>query len=85
MFNWRQDWLAIPDDNATRVAQSVAVVRHVPMLVMGNGVGALVVMLAFADIFTFRQLLPLLIIPWALQFPLIRSWIRLRGAPAPLT
>ncbi|MGQ3027181.1 MAG: ATP-binding protein [Ferrovibrionaceae bacterium] len=85
MFNWRQDWLGIPEDNATRVAQSVAVVRHVPMLVMGNGVGALVVMLAFADIFTFQHLLPLLIIPWVLQIPLIRSWIRLRGAPAPIS
>ena len=83
MFNWGWDWLGIPEDKATRVAQSVAVVRHVPMLVMGNGVGALVAMLALTGTFTLKQLLPLLIIPWLLQLPLIRSWVRLRGAPAP--
>lgn len=83
MFTWGRDWLAIPDDTAVRVAQSVAVVRHVPMLVMGNGVGALVAALALSGTFGWKDLLPLLIIPWLLQLPLIRSWLRLRRAPPP--
>lgn len=87
LFSWGRDWLGIPEDNATRVAQSVAIVRHMPMLVLGNGGAALVAMLAFflTGGFTVLQLLPLLVIPWLLQVPLIRSWLRLRHAAPPAT
>lgn len=81
----RADWFGVADDNSTRVAQSVAVIRHAPMLVIGNAVGAIAGTLTLYDAFDFLHLLPLPIILLVSQIPLIRSAIRLRLAPVPNT
>ncbi len=81
----RAAWFGVADDNSTRVAQSVAVIRHAPMLVIGNAVGAVAGVLSLYHSFPLLELLPLPIIVLALQIPLIRSAVKLRGAPLPAT
>ncbi len=81
----RPAWLGISDDGSMRVAQSVAVIRHAPMLVIGNAVGAIAGTLTLYDAFDLLELLPLPVILLLSQIPLIRSAFRLRSAPAPRT
>jgi len=78
-------WLGISDDGSMRVAQSVAIIRHAPMLVLGNAVGAVAGTFTLYGSFDFLELLPLPVVLLLSQIPLIRSAIRLRSAPAPRT
>ncbi len=78
-------WFGVAEDNSMRVAQSVAIIRHAPMLVIGNAVGAIAGTLTLYGFFDLLELLPLPIILIVTQIPLIRSAIRLHGAPAPKT
>lgn len=78
-------WFGVAEDNSMRVAQSVAIIRHAPMLVIGNAVGAMAGTLTLYGSFDLLELLPLPIILLLTQIPLIRSALRLRSAPAPKT
>ncbi|MGQ3028500.1 MAG: hypothetical protein ACT60Q_09265, partial [Ferrovibrionaceae bacterium] len=53
----RAAWFGVADDNSTRVAQSVAVIRHAPMLVIGNAVGAVAGVLSLYHSFPLLELL----------------------------
>ena len=45
---WRE-WIDALDRNEVRVEQSVALVRHLPVLAIGNGVGAVIATVALAN------------------------------------
>ena len=79
---WRE-WVDALDRNEVRVEQSVVLVRHLPVLVIGNGVGALISIRALAAYIDASLLWPLVAGIALLIAPMISSWLRLRGRPAP--
>ncbi|CAN5543728.1 hypothetical protein BH10PSE18_BH10PSE18_04130 [soil metagenome] len=66
-----------------RIAQSVAVVRQLPMVVFGNGFGALIGAMAVSESHSWLGALPMVIVMWALLIPVISGWLRLRRRPRP--
>lgn len=66
-----------------RVAQSVAVVRQLPMVVFGNGFGALIGAHAIAPTFGWPLCLPMVIGMWILLLPVLRSRTKLQRREVP--
>ena len=79
---WRE-WIDALDRNEVRVEQSVALVRHLPVLAIGNGVGAVIATVALANHVGALLLWPLIASIALLIAPMVSSWLRLRGRPAP--
>lgn len=76
-----------PDDpdneNALRVTQSVAIVRQLPMVLVGNGFTSVIVNLALSTSYSFIARLPLVIGMWLLLLPVAYSWWRLHRRAIP--
>jgi len=77
------DWLRIPDSNEMRVAQSVFVVRQLPMMIIGNGVGVTIAVAAISTFHDWSALVLFYIGAWLLLLPPMLSWRRLRNRPPP--
>ena len=71
--------------NDLRVAQSVALVRHLPMVVLGNALGMLLGALTLADRIGWNGLIPMLLGMTYLLAPVALSWWRLRRQDRPKT
>ena len=73
-----------PDnENALRVTQSVAIVRQLPMVLVGNGFTSIIVSLALSTSYSFGERLPLVIGMWTLLLPVAYSWWRLHRRAVP--
>ena len=72
-------------DNDLRVAQSVALVRHMPVVVVGNGVGMLIGALALHGHWPWTALAPMLFGMAYLLMPVTLNWWRLRSRGRPAT
>ena len=79
---WRE-WLDALDRNEVRVEQSVVLVRHLPVLVVGNGAGAVIATVALSSYVDASLLWPLIASIALLIAPMVSSWMRLRNRPAP--
>lgn len=66
-----------------RIAQSVAVVRQLPMVIFGNGFGATIGGMAVSESRSWAEASPMVIFMWALLIPVIFGWLRLRRRPRP--
>ncbi|QHI98872.1 response regulator [Xylophilus rhododendri] len=77
-------WLA-EAVNDLRVAQSVALVRHMPMVIVGNGLGMVFTALVLHQFMSWQKLSPMLIGMAYLLAPIALSWWRLRRRPRPLS
>lgn len=66
-----------------RIAQSVAVVRQLPMVIFGNGLGATIGGMAISAGRPWVWALPMVLAMWALLVPVIVGWWRLRRNPRP--
>lgn len=66
-----------------RVAQSISVVRQIPMGVLGNSVGAIVAGFTISRYISWLAVLPMVIGIPMLLFPVARSWLRLRRRQVP--
>ncbi len=66
-----------------RIAQSVAVVRQLPMVIFGNGLGAIIGAMAVSGSHSWRGALPMVIVMWCLLLPVISGWLRLRRRARP--
>jgi signal transduction histidine kinase/ActR/RegA family two-component response regulator len=66
-----------------RIAQSVAVVKQLPMVLFGNGLGALIGSLSIKDSTPW----PFMLVGtmWMLLIPVFTGYWKLRGRPRPLT
>ena len=77
----------VPDDtyneNALRVTQSVAIVRQLPMVLIGNGLTSVIVSMALSSSYSFVERLPLVIGMWLLLLPVASSWWRLHKRANP--
>lgn len=78
-----QDWRS-EATNDLRVAQSVALVRHMPIVIIGNGLGMLCAAFALHSRRSWHELMPMLIGMAYLLAPLCLSWWRLRGRGRPV-
>ena len=74
---WRE-WIAELDRNEVRVEQSVTLVRHLPVIAIGNGAGAVIATVALSDIVEASSLWPLIVSIALLVAPMVWSWLRLR-------
>ena len=73
-----------PDnENALRVTQSVAIVRQLPMVLVGNGLTSIIISLALSTSYSFVERLPLVIGMWTLLLPVAYSWWRLHRRAVP--
>jgi len=72
-------------DNDLRVAQSVALVRHMPVVVVGNGVGMLIGAFALHGHWPWTALAPMLFGMAYLLMPVALNWWRLRSRGRPAT
>lgn len=66
-----------------RIAQSVAVVRQLPMVIFGNGLGAIIGAMAVSGSQSWRDALPMIVVMWGLLLPVIFGWLRLRRRARP--
>ncbi len=66
-----------------RIAQSVAVVRQLPMVIFGNGFGAIIGAMAVSESQSWRGAFPMVVVMWALLLPVIFGWLRLRRRARP--
>lgn len=71
--------------NTIRVSQSVAIIRQMPMVLIGNILTGAVAAIALDASYSFIELLPLILGIMILFFPVAQSWLRLRRRPVPLT
>jgi diguanylate cyclase (GGDEF)-like protein len=71
------------DENEVRVAQSVALVRQMPMIIIGNGIGSTIGYLFLEASEVSHDLTPLGLGIWLLLLPMLISWLRLRGRALP--
>lgn len=72
-------------DIALRVAQSVAVVRQMPMVLFGNGGSCLIACLAMQPYYSWGKMTPLIVVIGLLLLPVTWNWWRLRRRPVPAT
>jgi signal transduction histidine kinase/CheY-like chemotaxis protein len=72
-----EKWRAEANNNL-RIAQSVALVRHLPVVILGNGIGMLFGAFALRENHSWADLAPLLIGMIYLLLPMATSWRRLR-------
>ena len=79
---WRE-WVDALGRNEVRVEQSTILVRHLPVLVIGNGAAAVIATKALSDYVDASLLWPLIVSIALLIAPMISSWLRLRGRPTP--
>ncbi len=79
---WRE-WIAALDRNEVRVEQSVALVRHLPVIAIGNGAGAVIATVALSNYLDASLLWPLIVSIALLIAPMVSSWLRLRRRPVP--
>jgi len=82
--DFEEEWQA-EADNDLRVAQSVALVRHLPMVVFGNGLGMLFGALTLHNRVAGYDLIPMLLGMSYLLAPVAISWWRLRRRARPTT
>ena len=68
-----------------RVAQSVDLVRKMPMIIVGNGLGSLIAYFALLSVAVDRPLIVLPTLMWLALAPMFLSWARLRKYPRPKT
>jgi diguanylate cyclase (GGDEF)-like protein len=71
--------------NDIRVAQSLALIRQMPMIVAGNGLGSLIGYFALASVDVDRILIILPFVMWLALAPMYLSWARLRNQAPPKT
>ncbi len=79
---WRE-WIAALDRNEVRVEQSAALVRHLPVIAIGNGAGAVIATVALSNYVEASLLWPLIVSIALLIAPMVSSWLRLRLRPVP--
>ena len=79
---WRE-WIAALDRNEVRVEQSVALVRHLPVIAIGNGASAVIATVALSNYVDASLLWPLIVSIALLIAPMVSSWVRLRRRPVP--
>ena len=79
---WRE-WLVALDSNEVRVEQSVALVRHLPVLALGNAAAAVIATGALSRYIDASLLWPLIASMALLVAPMVSSWLRLRNRPVP--
>lgn len=72
-------WYRIQKDETVRAAQSAAFVRQLPMIILGNLIGAWIGALVLKDHFSLPALLPLLVGVPLLLLPGGRGLLRARG------
>ena len=76
-----------PDDpdnkNALRVTQSVAIVRQLPMVLLGNGLTSAIISMALSSSYSIVERLPLIVGMWLLLLPVASSWWRLHRRDIP--
>ncbi|MFV3128453.1 response regulator [Niveispirillum sp. KHB5.9] len=72
-------WYRIQEDETIRAAQSAAFVRQLPMIILGNLLGAWIGAVVLKDHFTLLELLPLLAGVPLLMLPAIRGLWRSRS------
>jgi hypothetical protein len=68
-----------------RVAQSVELVRQMPMIIAGNGLSALIGYFALLSVNVDRVLIILPVLMWLALTPMFVNWARLRNYPIPKT
>ncbi|MGQ3046929.1 MAG: response regulator [Niveispirillum sp.] len=78
-------WYRIQDDETIRAAQSAAFVRQLPMIILGNLLGAWIGAVVLWHDFSFLALTPLLLGVPLLMLPAIRGLLRSRGRRPPRT
>jgi len=81
---FQQKWQA-EAENDLRIAQSVALVRHMPMVILSNGLGMLLSAMAMLDHHSWSELVPMLIGMTYLLAPVAVSWWRLRRRVRPIS
>lgn len=81
---FQQKWHA-EAENDLRIAQSVALVRHMPTVILSNGLGILLAAIAMLDQHSWSELAPMLIGMAYLLAPVAVSWWRLRRHAKPIT
>ncbi|MCZ2498647.1 response regulator [Xylophilus sp. Kf1] len=82
--DFHQKWHA-EAENDLRIAQSVALVRHMPMIILSNGFGMLLAAFALVDHHGWTQLVPMLVGMAYLLAPVAISWWRLRRRGRPIS
>jgi diguanylate cyclase (GGDEF)-like protein len=68
-----------------RVRQSIALVRQMPMIIVGNGLSSVIGYFALLSVSVERALIILPILMWLALAPMFLSWARLRNYPIPKT
>ena len=81
---FQQKWQA-EAENDLRIAQSVALVRHMPMVILSNGLGMLLSAMAMLEHHPWSQLMPMLIGMAYLLAPVAVGWLRLRRRVRPIS
>lgn len=82
--DFHQKWHA-EAENDLRIAQSVALVRHMPMVILSNGLGMLLAAFALLQHHPWSQLTPMLVGMVYLLAPVAVSWWRLRRRARPMS
>ncbi len=78
-------WYRIQEDETIRAAQSAAFVRQLPMIILGNLLGAWIGAIVLWDDFSLPALMPLLVGVPLLMLPAIKGLLRSRGRRPPRT
>jgi len=73
-----REWLDALERNDIRVAQSAALVRQLPLFIVGNGIASVIGTVALATQSSRLRLAPVQFGIWILVIPLIPLWWRLR-------
>lgn len=76
-------WYSIQEDEAIRAAQSAAFVRQLPMIILGNLLGAWIGAVVLKDYFSLPALLPLLIGVPLMMLPAVKGLVRNHNRPPP--
>ncbi|OYQ33752.1 hypothetical protein CHU95_15540 [Niveispirillum lacus] len=76
-------WYRIQDDETIRAAQSAAFVRQLPMIILGNLLGAWIGAVVLWHDFSLLALIPLLLGVPLLMLPAIRGLLKARGRRPP--
>ncbi|WPB57003.1 hybrid sensor histidine kinase/response regulator [Xylophilus sp. GOD-11R] len=71
--------------NDLRISQSVALVRHLPTVLVGNGLGMLFAVFLLRRHYPARELVPLMLAMAYLLAPIALTWWKLRHRPRPIS